>query len=83
MQPQAHDADDPEEMNQADSQEQSSLPMDRTSSDQSDEQDDLLGEIVVTHTSKEQLKVNIFGNFQFDPLTRIITLRHYRYHLIT
>lgn len=37
--------------------------MDGTTADQSDEQEELLGAIVVSHTSKEQLKVNIFGNF--------------------
>ncbi|XP_053494141.1 pericentrin isoform X2 [Ictalurus furcatus] len=36
--------------------EQSSLPVDGTAADQSDEQEELLGAIVVSHTSKEQLK---------------------------
>ncbi|MCI4375904.1 hypothetical protein PGIGA_G00114810 [Pangasianodon gigas] len=53
---QPHDAGDPEEMNQTDSQEQSSLPVDGTEADQPDEQEDHLDEIVVTHTSREQLK---------------------------
>ncbi|MCJ8730090.1 hypothetical protein PDJAM_G00113640 [Pangasius djambal] len=47
-----HDAGDPEEMNQ----EQSSLPVDRAAADRPDEQEDLLEEIVVSHTSREQLK---------------------------
>ncbi|KAK3575590.1 hypothetical protein QTP86_030993 [Hemibagrus guttatus] len=45
-----------EEMNQTDSQEQSSLPVDRAAADQRDEQEDLLREFEVTHTSKDQLK---------------------------
>ncbi|XP_060774688.1 pericentrin isoform X2 [Neoarius graeffei] len=53
---QPHDAGDPEEVNQTDSQEQGSLPADRRAADQPNEQEDLLGEFVVTHTSKEQLK---------------------------
>ncbi|XP_053085782.1 pericentrin isoform X3 [Pangasianodon hypophthalmus] len=53
---QSHDAGEPEEMNQTDSQEQSSLPVDRMAADQPDEQEDHLDEIVITHTSREQLK---------------------------
>lgn len=50
-----------EETNQIDSQEQSSLPVDRAAADHPDEQEDLLGEFEAIHTSKDQLKVNIFG----------------------
>ncbi|KAF5895396.1 pericentrin-like isoform X1 [Clarias magur] len=53
---QPHDAADPDDMNRTDLQEQCSFPADGTEEDQPDEQDDLLGEFVVTHTSKEQLK---------------------------
>lgn len=56
MQPQLHDNGDPDGINQTDSQEHGSLAVDRVDAH---EQEDLLGEIVVMHTSKEQLKVII------------------------
>lgn len=48
-----------EETIQTDSQDQSSLPVDRMAAHQPDTREDLLGEFVVSHTSEDQLKVNI------------------------
>ncbi|XP_053353815.1 pericentrin isoform X3 [Clarias gariepinus] len=53
---QPYDAADPDEMNRTDSQGQCSFPVDGAEEDQPEQQEDLLGEFVVSHTSKEQLK---------------------------